>query len=66
MTGMPTTRTYAASIIIDSDWGEFKITSDGATVTLSSNPPPTTVLDNLDTIKWGEREGYEFDSVEIE
>ena len=61
-----TVRTYDASISIDSDWADFKITSGGAKIILSNNPPSTTVTDDLNTIKWGQRLSFEFESVDIQ
>jgi len=51
---------------VDSDWAEFKITSGGAKITLSNNPPLTTITDDLSTIKWGQGLSFEFDSVDIQ
>ena len=64
---MGNTYVYDASLQVDSDWGELEIATGGAVLSFPSNvtAPSTTSLDGSTTLKWGTRESYKFDSVDI-
>lgn len=64
---MGNTYVYDASLQVDSDWAELEIATGGAVLSFASGAtePTTTSLDGSSTLKWGKRESYSFDSVDI-
>ena len=64
---MPTSTctSYDAFMIINSDWAVLRITSGGAKITVSNNPPSTTITDNFSTIRWRNK-SFNINEVDIQ